>query len=770
MKRTDTAILRRQAHTVPASLSLLWCLYGLLAPRALLYGEVAPFGVALAAAAPYGAGPITAATLLGYLLAGQITGPLRYLAAVLLTVGGRWVLAAIPEWKGHRAVGAGLAFAATLVTGLLLIWPLGPDGYTVLLIVAESAVAGGGAFFFATAMDWLYGAVTSPPEEVPLLTHPRQASLILTGAIGVMAIATLTVGDFSPGRAVAILLTLVLARTGREAGGCMAGVILGTAVALATPDQAVPAMAMAAGGLCAGVFSRFGKALGAGAFLVAAGVVALPETDPGILLFLYEIFAAGVLFVLLPRRWDHALAHLFIRGREAPAVDGYRTAVTLRLGAAAHAITEVADTVEEVSRRLSRRGDADVGSVLEQSCHTVCATCPLQAVCDGENREERLGALDALRPLLAAEGQVTGRDLPGFLARQCRRKDRLAEEITGRYRRYQQQAAAWQRLGELRDALRNQWGATGELLDALSHQLSRPEEADTVLAARVQAVCADHGMPVKTVLCTRDTTNRLTVEILTAEVGVRTEAGRWRRQMQQVCGRTFAPATLVQDGEDVRITLTEKPRYRLEIGLYQHCCDGERLCGDAVDRFTQQGETVLLLSDGMGSGGRAAVDGAMTVGLCARLWQAGFSPDCILKTVNAALMVKSREESLATLDVAVIDRHSGRLDSFKAGAAATLLRSHGRVSRLERSSLPVGILPEVTFSHSRDWLAEGDILLMGSDGAYPTGVAAVEELLAAFPEEEGMQVLADRVGDAARQAGQEHPDDVTVLAVRLLKE
>ena len=135
----------------------------------------------------------------------------------------------------------------------------------------------------------------------------------------------------------------------------------------------------------------------------------------------------------------------------------------------------------------------------------------------------------------------------------------------------------------------------------------------------------------------------------------------------------------------------------------------------------------------------------MAAGIALRLWQADFSPDAILQTVNAALLVKCREESLATLDVAVIDTHTGGLDLYKAGAAATLLRSGSRVSRLENAGLPVGILPEVTFAHNGDTLSEGDVLLLVSDGALCGGVEAVEGILAAHPEGESMQALAQAV-------------------------
>ena len=135
--------------------------------------------------------------------------------------------------------------------------------------------------------------------------------------------------------------------------------------------------------------------------------------------------------------------------------------------------------------------------------------------------------------------------------------------------------------------------------------------------------------------------------------------------------------------------------------------------------------------------------------------------------MNAALLVKSREESLSTLDVAAVDTHTGRLELYKAGGAATLLRSGTRVSRLEQTGLPLGILPKVRFEHSKDTLSEGDVLLMVSDGALSGGMAAVEELLQNHPAEGSMQALAQAVVDAAVAAAGDHPDDVTAVALRL---
>lgn len=765
--KTSPAPAAPAAEGQNGAVTLLWCLLGLLIPRAALYGQMTPFGISLAAAMDKPLLPVLFSLAVGYLL-GDTASPLRYIAAVAAVGGIRWVLAAVPDWDKRAFVPPLAAFAASLATGLAMFSAIGLDGYRVVVLIAESGVAAGCALFFRTAVA--QSRRLQQPDDNRGLTPPRQAALILTGAVILMAASTVTIGTFAPGRVLAAGMVLVLARAGQEQGGSMAGVIIGAATALAAPGQISLALALAFGGLLAGVFARFGRLAQSAAFLIAAGILTLTDTADDTVVRLYELFAAGVLFLLLPPSLDRRLHRLILRGRELPAVEGVRRAVTMRLQVAANTMTEIGQTVGVVTDRLSRHSAPDTAALLRDCRAAVCGTCPLQAVCWGQHAEELQMALEHLLPPLKRNGQVSPADLLGFPAEHCRQPERLTERLSRDYERYLVREAAWRRLGEIQHSVNDQFSGMAELLASMAEDMSDPQQVDIELSGRVAAVCADHGMPVRQALCTRGRSNRLTVDILTENVGVPLRGGRWLKDLQAACACTFSPPTADPCGSEVRITLTEPPRYRVEIGLAQRMCDGEKLCGDATDTFIADGRAVLMLSDGMGSGGRAAVDGAMTVGLTSRLWKAGFSPDSILHSVNAALLVKSREESLATLDVAVIDTFSGRLDSYKAGATATLLCSGTRVSRIERPSLPIGILTDIRFEHSSDWLADGDILLMLSDGALCDGLAPVELLLRDRPVGETMQALADRIADAAYAAQGDHSDDITVIAARLSLE
>ena len=771
MKRVVTRTVSADGATLSApvtpaerdgTVTLLWCLLGLVIPHAALYGQIYPFGISLAAAHKPGA--VLVALTAGYLLGGT-PSPLRYVAALIAVGGLRWVSAAVPSWDKRAFVPPLTAFLATFGTGLALYAPLGMDGYRLTLLLAESFVCAGCAVFMRTAV--VQSRRLLQRDEEGGLTSAQQASIVLTGAVIIMAVSALTIGSFSPGRVLAAIIVLIFARAGQEQGGSMAGVILAATTALSAPGQLALALSLAFGGLLCGVFAHFGRFVQTAVFLIATGIVTLTDTSENSLIHMYELFAAGVLFLLLPPRIDRRLHRLVLRTRELPAVEGVRRAVTMRLQVAANTMSEVAQTVSVVTDRLTQHSAQDTAAVFRGSRQAVCGNCPLHAVCWIQHEVDTLAALEATVPILRQQGGVTAEQFTGFLAENCRQPARLAEHISRSYEQYLAREAAWRRLGEIQHSVNDQFNGMAELLTSMAEDMNDPRQVDVDLSSRVAAVCADHGMPVRQALCTRGRSNRLSVDILVEDVGIPLRGGRWLRDIEAACGCSFAAASATPCGEDVRILLTEPPRYTVEIGLAQHCCDGERLCGDATDTFTLDGRTVLILSDGMGNGARAAVDGAMAVGLTSRLWKAGFSPDSILHSVNAALLVKSREESLATLDVAVIDTFSGRLDSYKAGAAATLLYSGGRVSRLERPSLPIGILSDIHFDHSADRLCDTDVLVMLSDGALCDGLAPVETLLRDHAATASMHTLAERIADAARAAQGEHADDITVIAARL---
>ncbi len=753
----------------PIAVALFWAVMGILTPRVSVYGGLSPFGVGLAASAG-GAGALLtwAAVSVGYVLGGDVLFLFRYLAAVTVAAGIRWSFSGIKGPIAARLMPPIAGFVAALTAGLAVQTANGISIYTASALVCEGALSGGFAHLCAVTDRLLRNSETSEKGLIP----SEQVAVSAVAAVAVMSLTAVAPGGISLGRVLAGVAVLLFARSGKEQGGGIAGVALGTALWLTSPDDGAVAIALAFGGLAAGVMARVNRFAAAGIFLIASTLVVMASGDGmTVARTVYETAVGSVLFLLLPTSLDRRINGFFLRGREMPAVEGLRRSVVWRLDYAARAMQEVAGTVDTVSRRMAAISAPDIGTLCREVSEDICRRCTRYTACWQNGFDNTMAAFNALTATLREEGKISREQLKGTL-KDCPQASGITDRINEGYGRFVMRENAFRRLSEIRAVAGDQFYAMASMLGELSEVFSDTVTVDEVAAARVREVCDRFSLPLGEVLCTVGAGRRMTVDMMLSDTAFSIDEAMWRQQLNEVCGRVFQPPQITRMGSAARVLLRERPRYKVAVGQAQLTCSGERLCGDAAEVFTDaEGRTVMVLSDGMGCGGRAAVDGAMTAGLTARLLQAGFGADSVLRMVNAALMVKGGSESLATLDVAMIDPFTGKTSFLKAGAAVSLLFSGGRVSRVEPSSLPLGILREVAFARSEDQLASGDVLLLFSDGAVSESVAAAEEILRDYDAQKGsMQNLAEKVASAARrlqQAKGGHEDDITVLAARV---
>ena len=746
----------------------LWAVLGLLSAHATVYGTTAPFGVGAAAAVSGPGAPLVYLTVVvGYLLPGSTGSLLHYLAAVGMVAGFRWVLGNLGSVGRSRWFPPACAFVAVLVTGIAVNIVGGWQWYWVVITVCEGALGAGFSVFFRETSALLLDTDTAPSSPTF-----RQLSLTVVGAVVLMSVAELELAGISPGRIVAAVLVLLFARISREAGGAMAGTVLGVAMMLASGNTVVAAT-YSLGGLLAGWLMRHGRLASAGVFFAVSLIAAIQQPEIGaVLISLYESLTAAVLFLAIPPAWDNHLTVWFSDISEQPEAAGIRRSVVLQLDAAGQALHEVAGTVDAVSGKLANISEPDIGNLFASLADSTCRSCGLRTVCWQTEERRTMDALHHLLPTLREHGEVFRRDFPPDFAGRCARIDTLANDLSRRYSDFCTRETAFRRIAEIRSVVTGQFSGMAELLEELSERFSQTAQVDTAAVERVTAVCRDLDIAVTEVICLTDAHGRMTVDILMPQIPSKADCDEWAEELSIACGRLFARPHITKTTDGVRACFAECPRYRATVGMAQLCSDGERLCGDAVSWFEQpDGTLTAVLSDGMGCGGRAAVDGAMAANLTACLFKAGFGERSVLRLVNAALMAKSEEESLSTLDVARVDCRTGKLCMLKAGATFSYLLSGGRLSRFDRASLPAGILPDIAFDKQEDTLTDGDLLFMMSDGVLTDDAAWLEEKLLSWPEfPRSLQAFCEEIALAARDrqpAG--HGDDVTALAILLQK-
>ena len=182
------------------------------------------------------------------------------------------------------------------------------------------------------------------------------------------------------------------------------------------------------------------------------------------------------------------------------------------------------------------------------------------------------------------------------------------------------------------------------------------------------------------------------------------------------------------------------------------------------------GKTAVVLSDGMGSGEEAKRQSRTTVKLLEQLLLGGASHQLALEIVNAVLLLRSDEESFATVDLTLIDTLGQQMEFIKISAAPSFVKRRGQVRSFRSTTLPVGILNEVDADQQSYPLEKGDLLVMMSDGvfdAYEEGLEVWPKIIAQLPSEEPKLAADYLLALAAGRYGSSPNDDLTVIVVRV---
>jgi stage II sporulation protein E len=579
------------------------------------------------------------------------------------------------------------------------------------------------------------------------------------------------INDISPARIAALILILYAARYGKEAYGTVVGVSVGFAVFLADTDLITMAVAFAFGGLIGGMFSPLGK-LGVGfGFFMTNGIIVMQSNHALLLPFLYEVIAATVIFILLPNKINHLFARLFSPAPEHSLVEGLRNSMVMRLEFASQAVKDVSQTVEAVSARLKKTGTPSFERIFDKTEQDACRSCSMRIYCWESNRGETLSSLLSVTKKIRKSGIATIEDLPNPFFRSCLHLNHVLEALSANFNEFLAKDAAERRLSEIRNVIAEQFEGVSEMLSELSLEFRDSHRYDYALATDIRNALISLELSPLDISCRIDQYDRLTAEIrLDANDTPHVNRAALLRVLSEKCQRDFEVPTITDTGNSILLTLSEKAIYGVDFGMAQLCFQDNKLCGDACQHFFDgRGRFVTIISDGMGKGGRAAVDGTMASGLMARLLKAGFEPNSALKIVNSAMLYKSTDESLATIDVTILDLFSGTAEFYKAGAPATLLRKNGKAGIAEGATLPAGILQGVSFDRTVTTLSKGDIIVMMSDGAQNDGADWIGVELEVWNRGSAKE-LAEHLADyARRRCSDRHGDDITV-AVAILEK
>ncbi|MBQ8176304.1 MAG: SpoIIE family protein phosphatase [Oscillospiraceae bacterium] len=754
-EKTKTEVAETKRKELPVIVKFLIAAFsGYLAAGTTIGGGV-PLCTAITAVCPAFCGAAAfAGAMLKFFTEGSFTGYVTEIISMPAVILAR---AAVTSVFGIKLTPKGfflLSASAYIICGMIAAfqWEITPA--LIAAIIFRGAICGCTVFFASRAYDC--------SGQGFALTAQSTLSYAVVYTICICMLCGISLGTVNAGRTAGLLVTAMLAYRYGISGGGAASALSALAFSATSSSMASTSAITVCSGLALGIAAKRGKLFSAAVFICTTSACSLVFGMPADTLKLIPDTAiAAVLFCIIP---ENVMRKPVAAEFSAPsaAVKQYGN----RLRFAASAVSDVKISFAKAADVFDRKQYES--SVASSVCEKVCSLCKNSAFC-GESEEQRIrNYFLPTEEILESKGFVTENELHKALDR-CTQKSMLAEAFNDFHRLEILEKKSGNITGCMREITLEQLSGTEDMLNFFSKGSEQFPCCDERLSEYIREALSEYGVRSPAASVFSDNEGRIYIEcfyegLLNARLETVTE------KFEKICDREFDMPEVISFNRTTRLCFCEMPVFGVETG--RAVMNGREDTSGDSDVFFRDGfgNVYLLISDGMGSGVRAAVESCMTVSLMTRIIRAGLGINAAVRLINLLLLTKSADESFATVDLMKLNLFSGRAEIIKLGAAQTFIKSNGTVKTVESWSTPVGIVSTVEISKRNILLSDGDEVVMITDGINEECFPRVRELMLSMgitPQDCAERIIAS--AESFVQSKNCHKDDKTVCVVKLHK-
>lgn len=739
----------------PAAEILLSAFGGFLAAETTLGGNGAPLCTALIAVASFFNGfAAFAGAISSFFLYRNISSHITEIIAMPAVIISRATLTFLFRKRITPATSAILAAASYIFCGIITAVTYGISAVLVLAIIFRGFICGITAYFAAKVIS-----NTSPKTSN---SADNTVSLAVIYAVLICMLCTMDFGSFNAGRIFGAFVTIAAAYKYGIAGGGTVSAVSAFSFGASLSSMSSSAAIFICSGISSGIFSKKSKFVSCTAFLGTAFACSLIYGMPSDAVKLITDMTIGaVFFCIVP---DKLLSKTFNGVFSAPsvAIKQYGS----RLKFAASAVSDVKSSFEKAVQVFSRCGqEHDIAS---EVCTKVCSSCRNHVFC-GENEEHRINSyLRYTVNKLEENGYISDKELHKALD-VCPNKQALTETFNELYRLSLIEQRSENIIERMREITLEQLSSTEDILKSFGMCAERFPYCDERLSTHIREILEEYGAKNTSAAFFTDREGRAYIECFYEDI-LKTGCSELNERLSIICDHEFDEPELMELYPITRLCFHEATAFEAEIGCA--AINGrEETSGDSNISFSDGfGNLYILISDGMGSGVKAAVESRMTVSLMTRIIRSGLGIAAAVRMINLLLLTKSADESFATIDLMKINLFTGKSEIVKLGAAQSFLKTNGTVKTIESWSAPAGIIGSSEISKRNVQLSDGDEVVLITDGICEDCFPRIRELMLSI----GItaQECAERIIGTAElsEKGNSCPqDDKTVCVVKINK-
>ncbi|HHW99132.1 MAG TPA: stage II sporulation protein E [Firmicutes bacterium] len=754
----------------------------ILLGRAVVFGDLAPFGLALFVAVrwvrPEQSWPAAIGLAVGALL--------RSPGAAVSLLGCMGIYVSLERYlltQRWRNLYMGMAMAS--LTCLLVKLPVfllqPPSVFDLTSTLLEAGLVTVLAYVFAQA-----GKSFLSQDRLELQGEQALAFSIVLAAM-LIGLEGWTLFGIPCKSIAAAYFVMLGAHLGGPTWGCMAGATIGVVQNLAHPALLSQVGLYAGAGLLAGLFSEM-KKIGVGlSFTLSLLLLTIYGSQPGDLRQLtYAALIAFGLLLFSGQRWRSWLRPQLGQAQtgRATSQQNVQRAQQLAVGRLSDleaVFTQLAETFGEKENDEGFLVEKNFNALMDHIVTDVCENCSHFNDCWQKNFYKSYHTLLNMLALADAQGELSTSRVPEALKKRCRKPVELITCANYLVKVYKLNLYYQKKLRESRTLVANQLRGVANIMHSLTRDLRLENEQQHDLAEEIKEQIAALKLTVHQVEVYRRSDR---IDVILNKTACKPDESLCVDQLiplvSCLVGRPVVRMHSKCPGRSGKgkctLCLSTSQPLRVESSVAQVCRTGTGVSGDTASiKELPNGKLAVLLSDGMGNGPEANRESRATVAVLEQLLRSGFDKKTAVQTINSVLMLRSSQETFATVDMAIIDLYTGIAELTKIGATAAFLKRGDKVECIRSNSLPAGILHSIDIESRRISLQPGDILVMLTDGLLDSqkDIADKEEWFARILRQSTQEKPADLVkylmDRATMNTRNQVIDDMTVIAIRITK-
>lgn len=445
-----------------------------------------------------------------------------------------------------------------------------------------------------------------------------------------------------------------------------------------------------------------------------------------------------------------------------------------RLRAISDSFSSLSEIFYNLSSRLKRPSMLDLHSICEESFEKHCEGCERREACFGAEYPLTLEAMKKTATQLHSFGFADQKKLPEAFKKTCLRSGDIIKEAN--YCCSIATKKAFQ--NEKTEVFALDYDAISSILnDAIAENESEfktdPKMSKKISHAIAEAGYGEHSVTVF---------GKRKLKIIARDLDLSERSANITNlisSLEDITRVKLCDPTFELSFGSVNMQINAVRAFSAECAFASSASEKESVCGDTVSIFENKDDYLYaLISDGMGTGKRAAIASEICNTFLRNMLSAGNKVETSLRMLNSVLRTKgskSEDECSATVDLMQLDMYSGALRLVKSGAAPTFVLRRENVFKLASPSFPIGILRSLDAKQLSISCEDGDVVVMVSDGALLDGdnCEYISELLREKNiADEGPQKIADKLLRRARAElnASSFNDDISVVVIKVKKD